>query len=155
MLMAMVMYVSTIVHNIRFVHEWAHPPDDLDSSSLPIRFSPIHAFLIVTSLAFMLPVFLGIASLCSYQTGLIMDNTTSIEVFEKLAEKRDHRDRGLRHYRWLYNLGTLANVRQVLGRRFAHWLFPIDVFHDYLPHDRPLGTVFPQYVDNVGQVEFV
>jgi len=91
----------------------------------------LQVLLMVLLFIIIVPTFLGVVSLCVYQTTLIGRNMTSIEELWSETERRKAEVSG-KLYRNAFDRGIVQNLKEVLGNNVLCWLFPTRIEGDGL-----------------------
>jgi len=89
--------------------------------------------LLIIQLVLTLPVTIGIFSLLVYQISCLISNTTNVETFALKRYKRGAKIFNNNTFKWFYDLGTIQNIKQVMGPSFLEWFWP------YLPTNVEMG----------------
>jgi len=90
-----------------------------------MRWPMIDMTLSVINLVIVIPVALSLMCLLGYQLGLLSENVTTIEDYEREVLKKRAKQQGKRDFTWHYDLGSCSeNYRQVLGPEVKRWLLP-------------------------------
>jgi len=102
----------------------------------PISMTPLQGVIITINLCILVPFELGIISLASWQIGLALRNTTTVEFHAQRWAIREAKRRKQR-YRWPYDFGSTANWKSFFGNSPLRWCIPV------VPDNLGNGLVYP------------
>lgn len=124
------LYASTLYH---LISDAKHTLSDNEGTSV------VKGITLTLNICLLIPITIGLVSLCAWQTKLIKDGTTTIEVYQKHWERQRSQKKP---YQWKYDLGSLKNFKIFLGSSYFIWGLPIP--SDILQNPRfESGTDFP------------
>jgi len=87
-------------------------------------FTISEVILFIIQLVLTLPVTIGIISLFCYQVSCLISNCTNVETFALKRYKRGAKLCGNNSFKWFYDVGTMRNMKQVLGDSISDWFWP-------------------------------
>jgi hypothetical protein len=89
-----------------------------------MRWPALHMAVCALSLIVVVPLVLSLLCLLGYQLGILAENVTTIEDYEReLLKKKARRDG--KPFTWQYDTGScMDNYRQVMGQEVKRWLLP-------------------------------
>lgn len=95
-----------------------------------MRWPAIHMAVCALNLIVVVPLVLSLLCLLGYQLGLLTENVTTIEDFERELLKKKARREG-KTFTWTYDMGNWRdNCRQVMGQDIKRWLLPCPSLND-------------------------
>jgi len=88
-----------------------------------ITVTPLQGVIITVNVCVLVPFWLGVISLFSWQIGLVTRNSTTVEYHGQRVAIREARKNKV-PYRWPYDLGPVENIKLFFGRSPLNWCVP-------------------------------
>jgi len=124
--------VVVVVFTIRFFTALSEA-DKINARNTPIL-PPVEAFLMLVEMVIIIPTILAVSCLCIFQLQLLTSNTTTVESMDLETNERIYYKKG-KSYQFPYDLGTINNMKQVLGSNVCLWLLPTTPESDGLTYE--------------------